>query len=273
MKLRLLKSIIFSLLVFSFSSSFALSQPLCPYTIDFDDCRLEASAENCLSTETFCSGGGYGSSIPYFCCPSELFVSIPPQPSTPSTTSTPTVSQPASGDIQNRHPLRPKPNELTTWEKDRPNAGYTQTTFCAQRPTAVQKQEFLKKDKELTLHIEGTYTSNFEEFITPLLSITNTAKDDYNLPYEKKAQQYLADYLGGRAYYEIQAENPNDPTIASRLGVFRKLAPKDIQDKYKRAMIYRATGIPSSANPNGLDPMDFFTDYYGFEPASPTVRS
>ena len=178
-----------------------------------------------------------------------------------------------SQSIQNRHPLRPKPNELTSWEKNRPKADYTQTLFCAQRPTAVQNQEFLKTDDKLTLQISGTYISNFEEFITPLLSITNKTKDDYNLSFEEKAQQYLADYLGGRAYYEIKAEDPNGQTIASRLGVFRKLAPKDLQDKYKRAMIYRATGIPDAENPNKLDPMDFLTDYYDFEPASPTVAN
>ena len=203
----------------------------------------------------------------------------PPPSSLPAPT---TSSQPSSTGTQNRHPLRPKPKEFTNWEKNRPGANYTQTLFCAQRPTAVQKQKFLKTDKELSLQITGTFLSNFEEFVTPLLSITNKDKDDYDLSYEQKAQRYLADYLGGRAYYELEIEPTKQELEANpqlqydlfiRLGVFRKLAPLSLQDKYKRAMIYRASGIPAAANPSGLEPLDFFTDYYGFEPASPIVQN
>jgi hypothetical protein len=209
-----------------------------------------------------------------------LLITLSPVLGQPPASPSSIPSQPSSTGTQNRHPLRPKPKEFTNWEKGRPAANYTQTLFCAQRPTAVQKQEFLKTDPQLDLQITGTYLSNFEEFITPLLSITNKVKDDYSLSYEEKAQQYLADYLGGRAYYELQVEPTKQELEASpqlqydlfiRLGVFRKLAPLSTQDKFKRAMIYRASGIPAAANPSGLEPLDFFTDYYGFEPASPIV--
>jgi len=284
MRLRLLKAIILSTFLLFITPSPVLSQPTC---LGVTNCHLETSASNCQADEVFCKGGSPGPNDPTFCCPSGQIIqpltTSPPSSQTTSTTSTPTTfSQPSSTGTQNRHPLRPKPKEFTNWEKDRPVANYTQALFCAQRPTAVQKQEFLKTDDELKLQITGTYLSNFEEFITPLLSITNKTKDDYNDSYEKKAQQYLADYLGGRAYYELEVEPTQQELKANpqlqydlfiRLGVFRKLAPLSLQDKFKRAMIYRASGIPAAANPNNLEPLDFFTNYYGFEPASPIVEN
>ncbi|MFH0942697.1 MAG: hypothetical protein V1810_00840 [Candidatus Beckwithbacteria bacterium] len=157
-------------------------------------------------------------------------------------------------------PLRPNPKELVSEEENRPMDDPYQTPYCAMRPTAVQVNQFDRRDEFINIQTIGTLTQNFTEFIAPLLSITDPDKPDYLLPYVDKAQRYLADYLEGRAYYEGITE-PTDPTleqqtdIFTRLGVFRKLAPQTYQDKLKRAIILRAAGkFNSLENPYGFLP-------------------
>lgn len=158
------------------------------------------------------------------------------------------------------HPLRPYPYTLVKEETDKKISDSTLTPYCAMRPTAVQFNVHDKRDPTTKIYTIGTLTSNFQSFITPLLSITDPKKPDYTLSYPDKAQRYLADFLEGRAYYEPFTE-PASPTLDqqtdlfTRLGVFRKLAPKTYQDKLKRALILRAAGQFNSAdNPYGFPP-------------------
>lgn len=158
------------------------------------------------------------------------------------------------------HPLRPFPGEPI----ENTDTSFL-TPYCASRPTAIQPNSFDKRNENITLTVTGELTSDFSEFITPLLSITNPSKQDYNLKFEQKAKRYLADYLEGRAYYEINPEiqNPNfdqQRQIFSRLGVFRKLTPSTYQDKLKRVLIKRANGDYSS--------LSQLQEIYGFKPSS-----
>ncbi len=163
------------------------------------------------------------------------------------------------------HPLRPFPKEPPGTISDE-----FQTPYCAQRPTSVQSNKFDKRDKTITLTVQGTQTANFTEFVTPLLSITDSEKPDYNLNFDQKAQRYLADYLEGRAFYE-PLEEPTNPTIEqqsdllARSGVFRKLAPSTYQDKLKRILIKRGHGDYSN--------LDELEKIYGFRPASVFVHA
>ncbi|MEK7513589.1 MAG: hypothetical protein AAB580_01745, partial [Patescibacteria group bacterium] len=159
------------------------------------------------------------------------------------------------------HPLRPFPNKPT-------DDGPPLTPYCAMRPTPVQLNRFDIRDQTIDLVTNGSLTQDFTKFVTPLLSITDPKKSDYQLPYNEKAQRYLADFLEGRAYYEPFPETAN-PTFSqqtdlfNRMGVFRKLAPKTYQDELKRAMIQRAAGTFSNTVNNP----------YGFNAASLTVNN
>jgi|APSaa5957512622_1039677.scaffolds.fasta_scaffold03106_10 hypothetical protein len=176
------------------------------------------------------------------------------------------------------HPLRPFPGNPA----ETTDASFL-TPYCASRPTAVQPNTFDKRNDYITLRVQGDLTSDFSEFITPLLSITNPEKEDYDLDFEQKAKRYLADYLEGRSYYEPEAEiqNPNltqQQDLLSRMGVFRKLAPATYQDKLRRTLIQRGHGDfqtleeleviygfkPSSVNVNPNTPVQFLTinDFY-----------
>ncbi|MBU2051885.1 hypothetical protein KKH13_01610, partial [Patescibacteria group bacterium] len=156
------------------------------------------------------------------------------------------------------HPLRPNPDDPIS-------ADAPLTTYCAMRPAPVEQNRFDKRKKFIDIKTVGTLTQDFTNFITPLLSITDPKKSDYSLPFNDKAQRYMADFLEGRAYYEPFVE-PTNPTFAqqtdlfNRLGVFRKLAPKTYQDELKRALIQRAAG-------------SFSDNPYGFEPASTTIHN
>ena len=162
------------------------------------------------------------------------------------------------------HPLRPFPgNPVETTDTS------FLTPYCASRPTAVQPNTFDKRNDYITLTVNGELTSDFSEFITPLLSITNPEKPDYDLNYEQKAKRYLADYLEGRAYYEPEAEiqNPSfdqQREIFSRIGVIRKLTPQTYQDKLKRILIKRGRGDYQS--------FDELKELYGFKPSSLKVN-
>jgi hypothetical protein len=191
------------------------------------------------------------------------------------------------------HPLRPFPEETP---KDKISQEFL-TPYCASRPTAVQSNRFDRRHQTFTLEVYGDLTSDFTSFVTPLLSITDQNKADYNLPDNQKAQRYMADYLEGRAYYEpfaeligdpafleklqqntqltsnelnqIQAGNPAPETQAkidssfmmSRYGVFRKLAPQTYQDKLKRLLIQRS-------KQNTYASLNQLEKVYGFRPAS-----
>ena len=170
-----------------------------------------------------------------------------------------------------KHPLRPFPAQSTSQlipeEKTRSFNDSSLTPYCAMRPLAAQA--YIDKRHEDIL-MTGTLTQDFSRFITPLLSITNPDKPDYQLPFNDKAQRYLADYLEGRAYYEPLTESV-DPTplqsleIHSRSGVFRKLAPQSYQDKLKKAIILRANNQFNSSDPN--------SNPYGFKPATDTIHN
>lgn len=206
---------------------------------------------------------------------------------------------------QKKHPLRPDPYNLVAGEANRKISDPNLTPYCAMRPTAVEINRIDKRQATVNIQVIGTLKSDFLSFIAPLLSIANTAKPDYGLPYEDKAQRYLLDYLEGRAYYEPFAENPDSPeflnqleqdgaltpqeinqiqTIGwdnldpqiqaqlqakinsgfafSRLGVFRKLAPKTYQDELKKAVIFRAMSLFHALDENP----------YGFAPATEQVH-
>lgn len=169
------------------------------------------------------------------------------------------------------HPLRPFPFQLTPEESQHqldPNDPQL-APYCAQRPTAVQTITYDQRRPDINITIAGTLFSDLSQFVAPFLSITDSNKSDYQLPFSDKAKRYLADYLEGRAYYETAPE-PANPTstqqqdILSRLGVFRKLAPQTYQDKLKRAMIRRAQG--------DYQDIAALEQLYGFEPASLTVH-
>lgn len=160
-----------------------------------------------------------------------------------------------------QHPLRPNPGKASGVDDD------FLTTYCAMRPTPVQMNQIDIRKPTTNLETVGLLTQDFTKFVTPLLSITDSKKADYAIPFNDKAQRYLADYLEGRAYYEPQAESTATDTatlsdIFNRMGVFRKLAPQSYQDELKRALIQRANGqFSSTDNP------------YGFPPASETVQN
>jgi len=204
--------------------------------------------------------------------------SITSSSSTSSSTSY-TPSSPSNlNSPQDPHPLRPNPatqlKQLVPDEKSRRISDPNLTLYCAQRPTAVQEIGLAEPPNPVDLTISGILESNFQYFVTPLLSITDTRKSDYDLRYQEKTQRYLADYLEGRAYYETFAEDPNDPEtqheqevmnllgsnlwsafIPTRLGVFRKLATGIDQDRLRRALIKRAIGQFSlDDNPYGFIP-------------------
>ena len=199
---------------------------------------------------------------------------------------------------QNPHPLRPNPFELVAEEEAKTIDDPTLTLYCAQRPTIVQPPPVNavvgrpptfnvvdRRSQKLTA--AGILVSNFQSFVTPLLSITDDSKYDFTLPNDEKIRRYLLDYFEGRAYYEEFAEDPADPAfqedfqrqqypivpgnpilntiynafIPSRLGVFRELAPKTYQDRLRRALIKRATGQ-----------FDLNDNPYGFEPATQEVH-
>jgi hypothetical protein len=146
----------------------------------------------------------------------------------------------------NTHPLRPAPKNVTGGQAPL-------TPYCVMRPIAVEQNRLNRRDPLIDLITVGSLTQDFSSFITPLLSITDPKKPDYALPYNEKAQRYLADFLEGRAYYEPQAEinQPNfsqSVDIFNRLGVFRKLAPASYQNELKRALIERATRNPSASD-------------------------
>ncbi|MBU1084959.1 hypothetical protein KKB06_01270 [Patescibacteria group bacterium] len=193
------------------------------------------------------------------------------------------------------HPLRPFPGQPI----ETTNPSFL-TPYCASRPTAIQSNKFDKRDKTITLKVQGNLNSNFTEFITPLLSITNTEKPDYDLEYEQQAKRYLTDYLEGRAYYEPEAESPSDLLylqkvqqttqltneelqiiqsggwtneiqskvesgfMMSRYGVFRKLAPSTYQDKLKRILIKRGHGDYKT--------LEELEEIYGYKPSSVKVN-
>jgi murein DD-endopeptidase MepM/ murein hydrolase activator NlpD len=157
------------------------------------------------------------------------------------------------------HPLRPFPKQGQSTDK--------LTPYCVMRPIAVEQNRFDRREEFIDRKTYGILTQDFTHFITPLLSITDPKKSDYSLPFNDKAQRYLADFLEGRAYYEPQPE-PDNPTPAqvtdlfNRLGVFRKLAPASYQDQLKKAMIYRAD-----------NQFIYMRNPYGFEPASQKINN
>lgn len=162
------------------------------------------------------------------------------------------------------HPLRPFPKN----PPGTPDSSFL-TPYCAERPTAVQVNRFDKRTPTITLTVQGELTSDFTEFVTPLLSVTDPAKEDSTAEFETQGKRYLADYLEGRAYYEPEPEeefiNPvQSQDIFKRLGVIRKLTPHTQQDKLKRILIKRGHGDYKSLNE--------LEELYGFRPASVFVH-
>ena len=189
----------------------------------------------------------------------------------PSAYTPPTVSTKP----QVPHPLRPKPNILTAEERSHSINEPEYTPYCAQRPTVVKNQRYLKNESIpcntngadisgtncIAATFQGTLNQNFEAFNTPFLSITDIDQEkEYKLSYNEKAQRYLADFLEGRAFYEPEPEpaTPDFSQMFQSLGIFRELAPPEYQHKLKRAMIYRAT------DPSGYE--SNIIKLYGFRP-------
>lgn len=159
--------------------------------------------------------------------------------------------------VSTNNPLRPNPFDLVKEEQQRQISDPNLALYCAQRPTVV------KPALSLPLNlISGTLYSNFNQFTTPLLSLSmDKAQTD-------ESRRFLADYLEGRAYYETTPE-PQNPDffqqvdIFFRSGVFRKLAPASYQDQLKNAIIQRASGRANTTVINRI---------YGFPTATTQVH-
>jgi len=154
-----------------------------------------------------------------------------PDSATPTTLSTPTsstsISYTPTGSFKS-HPLRPFPFDLTAEEKSRPIYDPYLTPYCAQRPTAVQTNRLDKRDKTIDLTVAGDLFSDLSSFITPLLSVTDPRSPHATLSAELKAKGYLADFLEGRAYYELFPESTTNQEYLNQVEKSNALSPSEI---------------------------------------------
>ncbi len=154
------------------------------------------------------------------------------------------------------HPLRPYPCEICGPEADR-EIEDTNEPYCAMRPWAAKNVGYLRHTQGCELNdpnfpcvaavqpqdnpcgidanpnnlpcIAGTYTVDARAYELPLVSV-NRAGYDY-LTFFNRAQEHLADYLEGRAFYEGVLEPDINslvyidqrPELWNRAGVYRKL--------------------------------------------------
>src|SRR3990167_264155 len=207
---------------------------------------------------------------------------------------TPTTPTPTNFKV---HPLRPFPDKGQTTDK--------LTAYCAMRPTPVEQNRFDKRLPTIDIKTVGTLTQDFTKFITPLLSITDPKKADYSLPYNDKAQRYMADFLEGRAYYEPFVESHDDDNFfnmiqqsnqftSEELSLIQTYGLEDIPDEAKKNTIKAKINSGFMFNRLGvfrkLAPKTYQDELkraliqraagsfgadnpYGFEPASATIHN
>src|SRR3989338_5978669 len=208
---------------------------------------------------------------------------------------TPTTPTPTNFKV---HPMRPFPDKGQTTDK--------LTAYCAMRPTPVEQNRFDKRLPTIDIKTVGTLTQDFTKFITPLLSITDPKKADYSLPYNDKAQRYMADFLEGRAYYEPFVESPDDDNFfnmiqqsnqftSEELSLIQTYGLEDIPDEAKKNTIkakinsgfmFNRLGVFRKLAPKtyqdelkraliqgGSGSFGGSGNPYGFDPASPTVHN
>jgi len=101
--------------------------------------------------------------------------------------------------------------------------------------------------------------------------IVTVDPSDTTIPFVGKKEQedeqkYLADYFEGTGYYYRPPYNFNNSVERRRLieegGVWRKLAPQSLQDKYKKDMVERAIKSKASAIQEGVI-HDYLVEYNG----------
>ena len=143
--------------------------------------------------------------------------------------------------------LRPNPNDLVPYEKQKLITDPTLTPYCIQRPTVVQNVTYNKALPQPPFTFFGALLTNFSSFTTPFL---NSDSQTSTLTETQKNYQYLNQYLGDHPASTMES-----------LGMFEKLAPQTYQNQLRIAMINRALGTFTAAN-----------NPYGFEPATPTVH-
>jgi hypothetical protein len=156
-------------------------------------------------------------------------------------------------------PLRPYPGEICGPEAER-TIDETDEPYCAMRPWAAKTVVYLKNQQDcppthpdfpcVIERIAGDYSIDLSQYELPLVSV-NRPEFEY-LTYFNRAQEHIADYLEGRAYYdgylEAQIPSATDFTYTwNRLGVLRKLlslfpinSGRTIQNALKIRMIENA---------------------------------
>jgi hypothetical protein len=157
-------------------------------------------------------------------------------------------------DLSEPHPLRPYPGEICGPEAER-TIDETDEPYCAMRPWAAKTVVYLKNQQDCpSSHptfpcvietIAGIFNIDLSEYELPLVSVTRPGFDD--LTFFNRAQQHLADYLEGRAYYdaylEAEASSVTDfISVWKRLGVLRKLLslfPKNSGESVQNALKIR----------------------------------
>lgn len=136
------------------------------------------------------------------------------------------------------HPLRPYPGEICGPESTR-TIEQTDKPYCASRPWAAKDIGYLKNKEWCNFfpewsdqfpcilgRFDGIFEIDLNQYELPLVSVT---RDGSDLTFFNRAQQHLADYLEGRAYYDGVVEPDTDDIserteIWNRAGVFRKLS-------------------------------------------------
>ena len=111
------------------------------------------------------------------------------------------------------HPLRPFPFKDPVDIKNQEELGEDYLTpYCVTRPTAVKNGVDIRTPEA---YVNDPLKLNFKNFYTPILSITNVNSPAFKVTTsDDKVHKYLADYLGGRAYYELFAEPDPDESLS-----------------------------------------------------------
>ena len=114
------------------------------------------------------------------------------------------------------------------------------TTFKAFQTVTLHYGAFDECDGKRVAHVDwgGLVTVHMEE---PYLPFAGYGASD-NIP--EAETKYLADYFDGTAFYDGQPADLNNPDdvkrVFSEAGVFRKLTPQSVKDKYRCFMVQRA---------------------------------
>lgn len=123
------------------------------------------------------------------------------------------------------------------------------TTFRAMQVVTLHYAQFTSCDNLMISHVDwgGNVIIHMEE---PRLPFVGYGASD-NIP--QAETKYLADYFDGTLFYDGKLVDTTKKEDVARMfeegGVFRKLAPQEIQDYYRCLMVRRAQGRISSPNP------------------------